>query len=107
MNYCKHCMIPTKETACPLCGEEHLWPVLPEDPCFAAELEGPWSDMYADLLEQRQIPCLRKQAWGMDWTAILGNRLARMSFYVPYERLSDAQELAQALFARNGTETEE
>ena len=63
--------------------------------------------MYADLLEQRQIPCLRKQVWGMDWTAILGNRLARMSFYVPYERLSDAQELAQALFARNGTETEE
>ena len=107
MNYCKHCMIPTKEPPCPVCGEEPLWPALPEDPCFAAELEGPWSDMYADLLEQRQIPCLRKQVWGMDWTAILGNRLAKMSFYVPYERLSDAQELAQALFARNGTETEE
>lgn len=107
MNYCKHCMIPTEETVCPLCGEEHLWPVLPEDPCFAAELAGPWSDMYADLLEQRQIPCLRKQVWGMDWTAVLGNRLAKMSFYVPYERLGDARELAAELFSQGGEETEE
>ena len=52
MNYCKHCMIPTDEENCPVCGEKHLWPVLPEDPCFVGELGVPWSDIFADVLRQ-------------------------------------------------------
>ena len=64
MNYCKHCMIPTDEENCPVCGEKHLWPVLPEDPCFVGELGVPWSDIFADVLRQKQIPCLMKPLWG-------------------------------------------
>lgn len=107
MNYCKHCMIPTEETRCPVCGEERLWPILPEDPCFVGELGVPWSDIFADVLRQQGIPCLMKPRWGAGWTATLGSKFEEMRFYVPYEHLTAARELAEELFSRMGEETED
>ena len=107
MNYCKHCMIPTDEENCPVCGEKHLWPVLPEDTCFVGELGVPWSDIFADVLRQKQIPCLMKPLWGAGWTATLGSKFEQMRFYVPYEYLPSARELAEELFSQMGEDDEE
>ena len=107
MNYCRHCMVPTEEEACPLCGEKKLWPILPEDPCFVVELQEPWSGIFSDVLRQKAIPALAKPQWGAGWTATLGSKFERYRFYGPYEYLPAAGELAEELFSRSEEETGE
>lgn len=106
-NYCKRCMVPTEEAVCPFCGEEHLVPLLPEDPCLAGEMGVPWSGIYEDVLRQKHIPYMMKPLWGAGWTATLGNKFERYRFYVPYEYLSAAGEVAAELFSQIEEETEE
>lgn len=106
MNYCRHCMVPTEAAACPLCGERRLWPILPEDPCFVVELEEPWSGIFSDILGQKAIPCMAKPQWGAGWTATLGSKFERYRFYVPYEYLPAAGELAEELFSQGEEESE-
>lgn len=107
MNYCERCMVPTEEDCCPVCGERKLWPILPEDPCFVAELSVPWSDMFSDILKQEGIPCLGRPVWGAGWTTVLGSKFERIRFYVPYDRLPSARGLAEELFSQMGEDPEE
>ena len=48
-----------------------------------------------------------KPLWGAGWTATLGSKFEQMRFYVPYEYLPSARELAEELFSQMGEDDEE
>lgn len=107
MNYCRHCMVPTEEDACPLCGEKKLWPILPEDPCFVAELEEPAREFFPIYCGRRpslvwQNPS-GERAGPLPWAA---NLSATISMY-PMSTCLAARELAEELFSQSGEESEE
>ena len=49
---------------------------------------------------------MAKPQWGAGWTATLGSKFERYRFYVPYEYLPAARELAEELFSQGEEESE-
>lgn len=103
--YCKYCMLPSEESVCPSCGTEGLCPLLPEDPCFLTEQQSIWADVLEDVLRQKKIPHMRQSVRGAGMSAKLGSFQAAYRFFVPYEYLTAAQEVAEELFS--GTDNDE
>lgn len=104
-SYCKRCMIPCEESVCPLCGEDRLEEILPEDTCFVTEQQMLWAGVLEDVLKQKRVPHMKKPVYGAGLCKSIGSYVERYRFYVPYEYLSTARDVAEELFS--GMETEE
>ncbi len=99
-HYCKHCMIPSDGDVCPICGAKRLWVILPEDPCFLTEQQMIWAEVLEDVLMQKRIPHMKQPVRGAGITAKLGSFQDRYRFFVPYEYLPAAREIAEELFSQ-------
>lgn len=106
-SYCKHCMIPCEGEVCPVCGWDDVVALLPEDPCFVTEQQMPWAGVLEDVLRQHHIPNMKKPAHGAGLMKAMGGYGERCRFYVPYEYLPAAQELAAELFSEQNNDENE
>ena len=99
MLYCPRCRRLNLESVCPECKTKTREPG-PQDPCLAARISGVFSDMYEDILHQEGIPVLAEGELGAGISSIVGTRMEVMDFFVPFERLEEAETLARELFGQ-------
>ena len=99
MMYCETCGHLVEENRCPNCGSRSLREPKEKDPCFLTEQDFVSSGILEDILKQNGIPFLRKNVLGAGVAIKVGPMLDRGRFYVAYDQLSKAQELAEELFA--------
>ena len=63
--------------------------------------------MLQDVLRQHEIPVFTQNYLGAGITSKIGCLMEKVSFYVPYARYAEAQDLVTALFSEAGEEEEE
>ena len=98
MLYCEKCMLLTEGPRCVRCNGRRLREVAAGDFCMVDEYQGMWAHMVCDVLEQSGIPCVSRSVLGAGLAMSVGLNLDRQMVFVPYERLSEAREIARALF---------
>ena len=98
MLYCPRCRKLIPETVCPECKAKTREPEA-GDPCLAARISGVFSEMYEDILRQEGIPALAEGELGAGIATIIGTRLEVTDFFVPFDRLEEAETLARELFS--------
>ena len=97
--YCSGCQLSfTGEEKCPSCGNKRIREVRPEDICFLTEAEPIPASTLQDVLKQHQIPALTSSTVGAGMAMKAGNMFERIKFFVRYEHLKKAKELAAELF---------
>ena len=67
---------------------------------FLAEKELMWAEMLEQVLKDNGVDCVSVPVYGAGM-ALRGGVMERHKVYVPKERLSEAQELLDALFTEN------
>lgn len=67
---------------------------------FLAEKELMWAEMLEQVLKDNGVDCVSVPVYGAGMT-LRGGVMERHKVYVPKERLSEAQELLDALFTEN------
>lgn len=97
--YCIECALSFDGESCPACGKVPAREARPDDLCFLTEREAVWSDMLADVLEQRKIPFLQKRMLGAGVALETGPLRERVRFYVRYGQLAEAAEAVEELFS--------
>ena len=102
MPYCPRCRKLIPETICPECKTVAREPEA-GDPCLAARISGVFSEMYGDILRQEGIPALAEGELGAGISSIVGTRLEVTDFFVPFERLEEAETLAREFFSQGET----
>lgn len=107
MNYCRHCMVPTEEDACPLCGEKKLLAHSAGGTPALCGAGGALVGNFSRYIAAEGHPLYGKPQWGAGWTATLGSKFELLHFYVPYEYLPAAQRVGGELFSQSGEESEE
>ena len=104
--YCEKCKRIIEAERCPVCKSRKVREPSPKDPCFLTEQGYIHSGILEDILKQNGLPFLKKDVMGA-WLAIkVGPMLDRSRFYVPYERLEEAESIVDELFSRTGEENE-
>ena len=68
------------------------------DPCFLCEKQILWGEVLEDALKQNGIPALTSSTVGAGMAMKAGNLFERIKFFVRYEHLEKAKELASDLF---------
>ena len=102
--YCERCSQIVTEERCPFCKGRKLREPGPKDPCFVTEQDYLSSGILEDILKQNGIPFLVKSVLGAGLAIRVGPMFERSRFYVPYERLEEAREVAEELFPEGGGE---
>ena len=97
--YCERCMRITEDECCPVCGGKRMRTPEPTDPCFLTEQDFVSTGILEDILQQNGIPFLKKNVMGAGMAIKVGPMLERTRFYVPFDRLGEAETLAEELFA--------
>lgn len=98
MFYCPKCRGLRERDQCPVCGSKRLMAPRAGDFCFLEETERLWAGMLADVLKQAGIPCFEQSDLGAGLTINVGQARERIRFFVPFERLPEARNLADGLF---------
>ena len=92
--YCENCYRLVDSDPCPHCGNPARDPE-PRDSCFLTEQGYVQATILADILTQNAIPYMtRMRSIKGCGPIMMGNRL----FYVPYQRLEEAQNVVEELF---------
>ena len=99
MMYCENCSRLVEEDRCPVCHSRNLREPKEKDPCFLTEQDFVSSGILEDVLKQSDVPFLKKNVLGAGIAVRVGPMLDRSRFYVAYDLLPKAQELAEDLFA--------
>ncbi len=100
MYYCSHCYLLSETDCCSRCGAKPLAQVKGGDFCYLTTQCAPWMQMLQEVLDNNGIACTQRQVPGAWATAYLGSSpRVKTEFFVPYEKLAEAQELVQELFA--------
>ena len=97
--YCENCNRIVEEERCPVCGSKKIRNPEAKDPCFVTETDFIHTGILEDVLKQNGIPFLKKNMLGAGTTMRVGPLLERTKFYVPFERLPEAAEIAEVLFS--------
>ena len=100
--YCAECELSFDGENCPACGRKSVRDVQPDDLCFVTEQEAVWSDMLADVLEQRKISFLQKRMLGAGLALETGPLREKVRFYVRFGQLAEANEAVEELFSASG-----
>ncbi len=104
--YCEKCSRVFDGERCPVCGSRRVREPADGDLCFLAEQDYLTTSMLEDVLKQENIPFLTKGVMGAGLAIKAGPTLERTRFYVPFERLQEAEEVLDELTG-GGEETEE
>ena len=104
--YCEKCKRIIEAERCPVCKSRKVREPESKDPCFLTEQEYINSGILEDILKQNGIPFLKKDVMGAGLAIKVGPMLERSRFYVPYERLEEAESLVDDLFSAKGEENE-
>ena len=97
--YCQGCKIVFEEgERCPFCGSKKVRNASPEDICFLTEADPIMGGMLKDVLEQNSIPVLSSSTIGAGMAMRAGVMFERIKYYVRYEHLQKAKEIAEELF---------
>ncbi len=104
MMYCEYCSSLVEGDRCPTCRNRNLREPKEKDPCFLTEQDFIHSGILEDVLQQSGIPFLKKNVLGAGLAIKVGPMLDRGRFYVAYDLLPKAQELADGLFAPDESE---
>ena len=92
--YCENCYRLVESDLCPHCGSPVRAPE-PRDTCFLTEQGYVQATILADILTQKRIPYMTKmRSIKGCGPLMMGNRL----FYVPWQLLSEAQQVVEELF---------
>ena len=102
MMYCEDCGHLVEEERCPNCGNRNLREPKEKDPCFLTEQDYVSSGILEDVLKQEGIPFLRQNVLGAGVAIKVGPMLDRGRFFVAWDQLPKARELAEELFAPAG-----
>ena len=97
--YCDKCSRIVEAERCPVCGSRKIREPEAGDPCFLTEQGFVSSGILEDMLKQNGIPFLKKDVMGAGMAIKVGPMLERSRFYVRFEHLETARELADELFA--------
>ena len=97
--YCEKCKRIVETNICPACGSKKIREPETGDLCFLTEQDYVSSGILEDVLKQSGIPFLKKNVLGAGIAVRVGPMLDRSRFYVAYDLLPKAQELAEDLFA--------
>ena len=95
--YCEKCNRIIEGDRCPVCKSRKVREPGPKDPCFLTEQDYLSSGILEDLLNQKQIPYLKKDVMGAGMAIKVGPMLERSRFYVPFEQLDSAKSVAEEL----------
>ena len=99
MFYCQRCQAAFDGNAdCPFCGSRKTRPALPEDICFLTEADPIPGGVLQDILRQNGIPALSSSTIGAGMAMRAGPMFERIRYYVRYEHLSEAKQIAEELF---------
>ncbi len=97
--YCGKCKVAFDGNGnCPVCGSTKVRPPLPDDICFLTDTSPVLSGMLNDVLEQNGIPALSSSTIGAGMAMRAGSMFERVKYYVRYEHLSKAKQIAEELF---------
>ena len=97
--YCQRCRAAFDgNTRCPFCGGRKIRPALPDDICFLTEADPIPAVMLKDVLGQNGIPALSSSTIGAGMAMRAGSMFERIKFFVRYEHLEQAKEIAEDLF---------
>ncbi len=97
MKYCEDCQLVFEGERCQRCGRQGRPPAA-DDVCFLSEQNGIMGGMLADVLEQNAIPFLQKGTMGAGLMMKAGPLGERYRFWVRFDDLGKARELADELF---------
>ncbi len=97
--YCPKCKKVFDGGICPACGNKKVREPAADDICFLVEKEQVWSDMLAEVLEQNEIPFLKKGRLGAGMAMNVGPLFERCRFYVSYDMLERARDIVDGLFS--------
>ena len=104
--YCEKCCRIIEGDRCPVCKSRKVREPEPNDLCLLTEQDYISSGILEDILKQNSIPYLKKGVMGAGLAIKVGPMLDRSRFYVPYERLEEAESIVDELFSRTGEENE-
>lgn len=108
MYYCSHCYLLNQTDCCGRCGAQPLAQVKGSDFCYLTTQSAPWTQMLQEVLDNNAISCTQRLVPGAWATAYLGSSpRVKTEFFVPYEKLAEAQALVQELFAAEPCAPEE
>ena len=100
MLYCEKCKTAFDGDLCPVCGSrKKTRPVREDDLCRLKEIDMIWSEVAEDVLKENGIPYLIKGRLGAGLAVYVGQMFEKNIFYVPYEKLEEARELTERIFA--------
>ena len=92
MKYCEICNLLSDSESCPVCGNEKLREVAPDDFCFLTECWQASGDALRDALQNKGVECALLP-WGNGARSAFGLRLEKYRVYVPYKDYEIAAEL--------------
>ena len=96
---CPRCRALSTGERCPRCGNAELTEPTADELCFLTQQPYLWSEMLADVLRQNDIPVFTQNYLGAGMTSKIGSMMEQVSFYVPYSRFSEADDLVKTLFS--------
>lgn len=96
--YCEVCMKLVDTDKCEDCGNKHLREVEAHDFVLLTELDSLFAGVLEDVLKQHSIKYITKSKMGAGLTALVGNALDKISFYVPMELFDEASNIVDELF---------
>ena len=99
IRYCPRCRALSTGERCPRCGNAELTEPTADELCFLTQQPYLWSEMLADVLRQNDIPVFTQNYLGAGMTSKIGSMMEQVSFYVPYSRFSEADDLVKTLFS--------
>ena len=108
MLYCKNCRLVFSDiSCCPICGDNSAQPPQPDDICFLTETDPLPAGMLKASLEQNDIPYLSSSSIGAGLAIRAGAMFERIKFYVRYDDLTKAKDLADSMFGSDGSDEAE
>lgn len=99
MLYCPECKKLQQAAVCAYCRHSALRAPAADDLVFLIEKDAMWAGMLMDVLKQNGIPFTYTAALGAALAMAVGPASERLSIYVPYGRLGEAEALVEELFA--------
>ena len=105
--YCERCSRIIEGDRCPYCRSRNVREPEAKDPCFLTEQDYVSSGILEDVLGQNGIPFMKKNVMGAGLAIKVGPMLDRSRFYVPFDRLESARDIADGLFSETAEEPED
>lgn len=97
MFYCEKCMHASETDRCSNCKSKGLREIKADDFVYAGSCDFIWTNAAEDILKSAGIPYYKRSVRGEGMAIKLGYTAESFNIFVPYQRLSEADELLKQL----------